>query len=277
VKRGMVIRLPGGAPEPIIQSFVALLPALVAVTLTWLLVHVLGLDLHGLVAVLARPLVAAGDSLPGMMGIALVDSCFWLLGVHPSAVLSVAKPVWMQMLTENQSAAAAGLPLPHVAPRETYLAFVWFGGSGGTLALPFLMWRARSKTLRTVGRAAALPALFNINEPILFGVPVVMNRALAIPFVVAPLVSVTLTYVAFTFDLVSRPRLDFPWTLPAPLCAWLTTRGDPRAVALVFLNILISAAIFWPFVRRYDLELAARESAAASSGDPTATTAATKG
>ncbi|MEW5854375.1 MAG: PTS transporter subunit EIIC [Myxococcota bacterium] len=259
VQKKLVIRLPGGAPEPIIQSFIALLPALVSVTIVWLVVHVAGFDLHGVVTMLARPLVKAGDSYLGMIGIVLIDSVFWLMGVHPSAVLSVAKPVWFQMLGENQIAATAGAPLPHIAPRETYLAFIWFGGSGGTLVLPFLMWRAKSAVLRTVGRAAAVPSLFNINEPILFGVPIVMNRALAVPFVLAPVVSVTLTYFAFSLNLVDRPRLDFPWTLPAPVCAWLTTRGDPRALILLTLNILSSALIFWPYVRRYDRELAEKE------------------
>lgn len=266
VKRKLVIRLPGNAPEPIIQSFIALLPALVSVTAVWMVVHVLGFSIHDLVTTLARPLVSAGDSLPAMLSVTLVDSVFWLMGVHPSAVLSVAKPVWFQMLGENQVAATAGLPLPHIAPRETYLAFIWFGGSGGTLVLPFLMWRAKSAVLRTVGRAAALPALFNINEPILFGVPIVMNRALAVPFILAPVCSATLTYLAMTWGLVDRPRLDFPWTLPAPICAWLTTRGDWRAVVLLSINIAMSALIFWPFVRKYDRELAAKEAEKAEPG-----------
>ncbi|MBI5498286.1 MAG: PTS sugar transporter subunit IIC [Deltaproteobacteria bacterium] len=264
VARNLVIRLPGGAPEPIVQSFISLLPALVSITSTWLIVHVLGFDVHEVVTTLARPLVTAGDSWFAMVSIALVDSVFWLLGVHPSAVLSVAKPVWFQMLGENQVAAAAGQALPHIAPRETYLAFVWFGGSGGTLAVPFLMWRAKSATLRSIGRAAAVPALFNINEPILFGVPIVMNRRMVVPFIVGPLISVTLTYFALTLGLVERPRLDFPWTLPAPLCAWLTTRGDWKAVVLVLVNIACSALVFWPFIRRYDRELAEKEAAQAA-------------
>jgi PTS system cellobiose-specific IIC component len=260
VARRLVIRLPAGVPEPIIQSFMAFIPGLVAVSLTWLIIHAIGFDLHEAISNVVRPMVRAGNSYLAMVSVALVDSVFWLLGVHPTSVLSVAKPVWLQRINENISAAGNHTPLPHIAPRETYLSFVWFGGSGGTLILPFLLWRAKSSLLRAIARAAIVPAFFNINEPILFGIPVVLNRGLAVPFISGPLVSVTLAYLALSNGWVSPPHNDCPWTMPAPIYAFVTTH-DWRAVILLGLNMFLSALIYWPFLRRYDRELADKEAA----------------
>lgn len=266
--RRWTIRLPGGAPDAIVNSFASIIPGFVSVTAVWLVVHVAGLDVVGLLAGLIAPLVGATDSLPGVLLLCLVDSVMWLLGVHPMAVLAAAKPLWLSMLTVNQEAAAAGLPLPHVATREFFLWFVWQGGSGGTLAVALLLLRAKSAMLRTVGKLGFVPALFNINEPILFGAPIVMNPRLAAPFVLAPAVTATVAYTAMSLGLVARPRLDVLWTLPTPLGAFLTTGGDVPALVLQLVNLGIAAAIWWPFLRAYDRTLLAREPAPALAAAP---------
>jgi PTS system cellobiose-specific IIC component len=259
-RRKWTIRLPGGAPDAIVNSFASIVPGFASVTAVWLVVHVAGLDLVGLLAGLVAPLVGATDSLPGVLFLALTDSTMWLLGVHPMAVLAAAKPLWLSMLTANQEAAAAGLPLPHVATREFFLWFVWQGGSGGTLAVALLLLRAKSAMLKTVGRLGIVPALFNINEPILFGAPIVMNPRLAVPFVLAPLTSAATAFTAMSLGLVARPRLDVLWTLPAPLGAFLSTGGDAAALVLQLVNLALACAIWWPFLRAYDRALLARES-----------------
>lgn len=258
-KRKWTIRLPGGAPEAIVHSFASIVPGFVSVATTWAIVHLVGLDLVGLLAGLVAPLVGVTDSLFGVLALTLVDSFMWLLGVHPMAVLAAAKPLWLQMLASNMEAAAAGLPLPHVATREFFLWFVWQGGSGGTLAVALLLLKAKSAMLKTVGRLGIVPALFNINEPILFGAPIVMNPRLAIPFVLAPLVSAATAFTAMSLDLVARPRLDVLWTLPAPVGAFLSTGGDVRALVLQLVNLALAAGIWWPFLRAYDRTILARE------------------
>src|SRR6266571_8493467 len=117
------------------------------------------------------------------------------------------------------------------------------------------MLNARSRQLRLVGRAGIVPAIFNINEPLLFGAPVVMNGKLAPPFVAAPLIAVTLSWLAMRWGLVRAPYIEVVWTLPAPVGAYLSTGGDLRAVVLQLANLLIALAIWWPFVRRYDRAL----------------------
>ena len=261
-RRNWTIRLPGGAPDAIVKSFASIVPGFASVTASWLVVHVLGLDVVGLLAEAVRPLVGASDSLPGVLALVAVDSGMWMLGVHPMAVLAAVKPLWLSMLAANLEAAAGGGVPPHIATREFFLWFVWQGGSGGTLAAALLLLRAKSAQLRGVGKLALVPALFNINEPILFGLPVVLNPRLFVPFLAAPFASACTTYLAMSAGLVDRPRLDVLWTLPAPVGAYLTTGGDVRAVALELGNLALAAAIWWPFLRAYDREALRREQAA---------------
>ena len=268
VRRRWTVRLPPGTPEAVGRSLLALVPCLVCVSLVFVLVHVLGTDVIRMLSRAAVPLLHAVGSLPGVLGVVLLDSSLWLLGVHAGAVGASLRPLWEAMLLENMEAAAAGVALPHVAPLHFYLWFVWQGGSGAALALGLLLLRCRSAQLRSVGRLGLLPAVCNVNEPLLFGVPVVLNPALAVPFILAPLLSAAVAYSAFALDWVRRPTLEVPWTLPAPMGAFLTTGGDVRAVVLQVCTLALSVAVYWPFVRRYDARLLAEETRQGAGGLP---------
>jgi len=258
-RRNWGIKLGGGAPDVIVRSFAALLPSVTCVVLVWFVVHVLGIDLAGGISAIIRPLVHGGNSLPAVMIVVLVDSALWLVGVHGVSVLAAVRPLWLQALAENMAAASAGLPPPHVFTQEFFIWFVWQGGSGTTLAFALMLLFAKSKQLRLVGKAGIVPAIFNINEPLLFGAPVVMNGKLAPPFVLAPTVLVVLTWCAMRFGIVRPPYIEVVWTLPAPVGAYLSSGGDVKALALQLLNLAIAVIIWWPFVRRYDRELASSE------------------
>jgi len=258
-KRKWGIKLSGGAPDVVVRSFAALLPSVSCVVLVWFVVHVLGIDLAGGISAIIRPLVHGGNSLPAVLIVVLVDSALWLVGVHGVSVLAAVRPLWLQALAENMAAASAGLKPPHVFTQEFFIWFVWQGGSGTTLAFALMLLFARSKQLRLVGKAGIVPAIFNINEPLLFGAPVVMNGKLAAPFVAVPLVLVTITWCAMHFGLVQPPWIEVVWTLPAPVGAYLSSGGDPKALALQLINLAIAVIIWWPFVRRYDRELSSSE------------------
>jgi PTS system cellobiose-specific IIC component len=262
VQRNLVVRLPDSVPEAVARSFVSLVPALVAISSLWFIVHGLGVDLFAVIALLSRPLQAAGNSLPGILLIVLIDSVIWLFGIHAITILAVMKPIWLAMLTQNMEAALSGQPIPNLAPREFYIWFVWMGGSGASLALVLHMVRARSAQLRSIAKIGLVPALFNINDPIMFGVPVVMNPVLAVPFIVAPVVCAVTAFIAFSTGMVTRPHLDILWTLPAPIGAFGST-GDPRALLLLAVNLGSAFLIYAPFVRAYDARLRAQEQAAA--------------
>jgi cellobiose PTS system EIIC component len=258
-RRRWGIRLSGGAPDVVVRSFAAMLPATVCVLTVWLLVHVLGVDLVGGITALFRPLVHGGDSLAAVLVVILIDSSLWLVGVHALSVLAAVRPLWLSALTENMAAVSAGHAPPHVFTQEFFVWFIWQGGSGATLALALMLLFARSRQLRLIGRAGVVPAIFNINEPIIFGTPVVMNGKLAPPFVLAPAVMVTLTWLCMHFGLVRPPYIEVVWTLPAPIGAYLSTGGDVRAVVLQLVNLAIAVGIWWPFVRRYDRFLLSSE------------------
>lgn len=260
-RRQWGIKLSGGAPEVVVRSFAALLPTVTCVVAVWLVVHVAGIDLAGGIAALFRPLLLGGDSLAAVIIVVLIDSALWLVGVHGLSVLAAVRPLWLAALAENMAAASAGQRPTHVFTQEFFIWFTWQGGSGVTLAFALMLLFAKSKQLRLVGRAGIVPALFNINEPLLFGAPVVMNGKLAPPFVIAPAVLVTTSWLAMRFGFVRPPYIEVVWTLPAPVGAYLSTGGDGRAVLLQLANLAIALLIWWPFVRRYDRSLLAQEAA----------------
>lgn len=259
-QRRWVIRLPATVPPAISQPFASLVPALVVVLLVWTLFHLLGFDLFGfLISIFEPVLTKAGDSLPWVFVMVFLDSVLWLMGIHAVVLLALAKPIWLGLLQLNQEAAIAGLPLPHIAAWPFYNWFVWTGGSGAVLPLAFLMMRARSRSLRSVGKLSAPAVIFNINEPLLFGTPIVLNPIFAIPFFLAPAACATLSWIVLSAGWVTRPYILVPWTLPAPIGAFLAAGGDWRAVVLTLVNIAISGLIYWPFLRAYDRQVLARE------------------
>ena len=267
VRRNWTIRLPPTAPEVIVRAFIALVPTFAVITLTFAVVHIAGFDLVHSLELVAKPFLAVTGSLPAALAVVAVDSALWLLGVHATAALATLKPLWESMLIQNMEAAVHGQPvLPHIASQQFYLWFVWQGGSGMTLALAIHLLRARSSQLRGVGRVALIPALCNINEPVIFGVPIVLNPRLVVPFFAAPLLAAVTAYTAFHLHLVTRPFLETLWTLPAPIGAFLATGGDWRAIALQLLNLCVGVLVYWPYVRRYDRDLLARESGVPAAG-----------
>lgn len=261
-RRRLTLRLPDGVPPAIVRSFAALLPG-AALLIGALLLRLLDADLLAATDLLARPLVAVAGSFGGVILICLCDAGFYYFGVHPAGVLAALQPLWLSMLTENQAARLAGRALPHLATREFFLWFVWQGGSGGTLALLLCLLFARATSLKTTARLALVPAIFNINEPLLFGLPIVLNPTLLVPFLLGPIVSASVAYFAFSLSLVPRPVYEVLWTLPAPVGAFLAC-GSLRAVALELTTLTLTTMLWWPFVRHLDRARLSAEGAAAS-------------
>lgn len=264
VRRNWTFRLPEGVPLAVARSFASLLPAAAILSICWFFFHVVALDPFALMQrLVARPLALASNSLPAVLIIVMLDSVLWLFGIHAVAIMAALQPVWLQLITENMEAAALGEALPNIGAREFYIWFIWLGGSGASLCLPFLFWRARSAALRSVARLGLVPAICNINEPIIFGTPIVMNATLAVPFIGGPALAAAIAWAAFRLNWIARPHVIVPWTLPAPLGAYLTTGGDPKAILLMAVNLAIVTVFYWPFVRAYDRRLAEKEKAGA--------------
>jgi PTS system cellobiose-specific IIC component len=197
------------------------------------------------------PLGHMGDSLQALLAITLVETLLWTIGIHGPAVLAaIALPVYLSLQAQNTEAYRHGLPLPHIVTVSTFL-FVFPGGAGATLPVAVLLLRSRVGRIRAIARTSLLPALFNANEPLMFGLPVVLNPILALPFVVAPLVLGTVTYVAMAQGLVSAPVNYAPSSWSMPVGVWFAT-GDWRAMILALVNVALAFAIWAPFVAAYD-------------------------
>ncbi|MBD8074359.1 PTS sugar transporter subunit IIC [Bacillus cereus] len=254
-KNNVTIKMPEQVPPSVSRSFEALIPAAVVIIIMSLITVVFKVDLHYVVDKLAAPLVKAGDSYFGVIIPVFLITFFWSFGIHGVSVVgTVARPLWDVYLGKNGEAVASGAShFPFIAPEPFYQWFIWIGGSGATLGLVLAMIVfGRSKYSKALSRTCIVPGIFNINEPVIFGLPIVLNPILIIPFVITPLVTATIAYAATAMGFVTPTHIMPPWTLPAPIGAYLATGGDWRAIVLVFINIAISFLIYLPFFKMYD-------------------------
>lgn len=216
----------------------------------------LHVSLPGLIALALVPLAHLGDTYVALIVIVLIEMLLWTAGVHGPAVLAAAvTPVYLTMQMQNAQAFGAHHSLPYIVVVSLFL-FVFPGGSGATLPLAIMFARSRVPRLRKLGRITLLPALFNINEPLLFGAPVVFNPYLAVPFVIAPLVLATFTYAVVAEGWVARAAFYVPSSIPSVVSVYLATQ-DVRAIGLVLANVVLAGAIYYPFVRAYERHVSA--------------------
>ncbi|SHK70933.1 PTS system, cellobiose-specific IIC component [Clostridium cavendishii DSM 21758] len=255
-ERNLTIKMPKEVPTSVANSFAALIPAVFIIVPIWIIRDLFNFDIQANILKLFMPLVTAGNSLPGILIPILLISLLWSCGIHGDSVVgTVARPIWLAMLDANVAAQAAGQPIPNIAPEPFFQWFIWIGGSGATIGLVLLMLFSKSKYLKDIGRACLIPGVCNINEPVIFGAPIMLNPLLMIPFVVGPLICGCITYFAMALNLVARPVILAPWTLPAPIGAYLATGGDWRAIILVLVNIAITTIIYFPFLKAYEQKL----------------------
>ena len=198
-----------------------------------------------------KPIAYLGDSYVALVLIVAIETLLWTAGVHgPALLAAVVTPVYLTMQAQNTHAYYAHVPLPFVVVVSLFL-FVFPGGAGATLPLAAMLAVSRVPRLRRVGRVTLIPALFNINDPLLFGTPVVFNPYFVVPFVGAPLVLATVTYAAVAWGLVARAAFYVPSSVPSVVGAYLAT-WDVRSIALVAFNVVLAGVIYYPFVRAYE-------------------------
>lgn len=253
-KSGFKIKMPEQVPESVARSFEVLTPTLVVLVLIGSITYYLGFNWHAFIGQIVSPLVKASDTLPSVLILVFLITFFWSFGIHGVSIIgSLARPLWLTLLDQNSAALAAGQALPAVAAEPFYQWFIWIGGSGCTIGLTILMaFRARSAYVKSLGKTVLLPSVFNINEPVIFGCPIVLNPILIIPFVLTPMICATIAWFATSLGLVGAVTVTAPWTLPGPIGAFLATNGDIRAAILNILLIILSIVIYYPFFRLYD-------------------------
>ena len=223
-QNNITIRLPKEVPTGVARSFEILIPVLaIILTLHPLNLFIeaqLGMIIPEAIMSLVKPLVAASDTLPAILLSVLVCQVLWFAGIHGALIVTgIMNPFWMANLSVNQAAMAAGTAIPHIYVQGFWDHYLLIGGVGSTLPLALMLLRSKAVHLRTIGRMGVVPGVFNINEPILFGAPIIMNPLFFLPFVLVPMVNATLAYFALKLDLVSRVVSMTPWTTPAPIGA----------------------------------------------------------
>lgn len=265
-EKKITIKMPEGVPPEVSNSFAALLPALVIILLFWVLRHFLNFDISALLSKLLMPLkdVLAGNSLIGGLITVFLITFFWALGIHGPAIMGpVIRPIWDVSIAENMTEFTNGVVasnLPNIFTEQFLQWFVWIGGAGTTLALVVLFLTSKSKYLKSLGRLSLLPGLFNINEPIIFGAPIVMNPVLAIPFILAPLVLTTLSYFLTITGVIPLMMARLPFTMPSPVAAVMSTNWNLMAGVLVIINFIIALVIYYPFFKMFEKQQLSKES-----------------
>lgn len=265
MNRNWTIKMPDGVPPEVVNSFIALIPTAFIILIFWSIKYLFGFDINGFISSLLMPFkdVLAGNSFLGGMFTVFLICFFWILGIHGPAIMGpVIRPFWDISIAENMEAFANGASayaLPNIFTEQFIQWFVWIGGSGATLALVFLFLRSKSEYLKSLGKLSILPGLFNINEPIIFGAPIVMNPILAIPFIIAPLVMTSLAYVLTVSNFIPMMMARLPFTVVSPIAAWISTNWNIFAGGLVIVNFLISLAIYYPFFKVFEKQQIQKE------------------
>ncbi len=204
----------------------------------------------GLTAAL-HPLARLGDTWSALIVITALETLLWTFGIHgPATLAAVVTPVYLTLQFQNTAAFSAHRPLPHIVVVSLFL-FVFPGGAGATLPVAALFAISKVPRLRTLGRLTIVPAIFNINEPLIFGTPIAMNPFFVVPFTLVPLLLATLSWLAVAHGAVARPAFYMPSMIPSLVSTFLATL-DWRAVVLMVVNLLIALAVYLPFVRAYE-------------------------
>lgn len=266
-KKGWQIKMPDGVPPAVAKSFAALIPAIITL-FVFLIVNaimtgIFHANLHDLVyEVIQKPLMGLGSGLPATLIALFFTQFLWFFGLHGQIIVnSVMDPIWNTLMLENLDAYKAGEALPHIITKPFMEVFtVGLGGSGMTLAVVILMaFFVKSQQSKDVGRLALAPGIFNVNEPVIFGLPIVMNATIFIPWLLAPLIVTALNYFVMAIGLVPAPTgVSVPWTVPIIINGILATNSILGGL-LQIVDFIIVGIIWFPFLKMLDKQQTAAE------------------
>jgi PTS system cellobiose-specific IIC component len=246
----LVVRMPANVPPAVFQSFLSLSPLFFLVIAFWLARFVLGFDINAVVQKAFSPLVFALNTLPGILAYAFLVTMLWSTGINGDNTLDVVvAPIFLHYLSENVTAMTQGQPLPYVTAYGFFSAFVNVGGTGATIALALILWRSRDAGFRKVSRLSLPTQIFQINEPIFFGLPIVLNPLFMIPYVLNALILTACSYLLMHWNVIHRPFVNVPWTTPPIIGHYLVTGGDWRAAVWGVVSIGIAMAVYFPFAK----------------------------
>ena len=270
--KGWVIKMPDGVPPAVTQSFAALIPSAFAMFFFFVVYLVFSATdyqyAHNFIyKILQAPLMGFGQSLIFEPIYQFLSTLFWFFGINgPAVTNTVFNPIHLALTAENLEAFKQGATLPNIFTGPFGDFFGNFGGGGSTLSLVFLMvFFGKSERMKKLGRLAIIPGIFGINEMIIFGLPVVLNPLIVIPFILTPLVNTILSTIATLIGLIPYTTgAALPWTTPFFFSGWLAT-GSIVAGLFQIVLIIIGMCIYYPFFRVIDKQYLHEEHQAANS------------
>lgn len=246
----IVVKLPENVPPIVYESFLSLIPLFFLVLVFWVIRFVLGVDIDHLVQGAFKPLVFALNTLPGILCYAFLVTVLWSVGINgDNAMDAIVAPIFLQYLTANVEAIGHGLPLPYVTAYGFFTAFVNVGGTGATIALALVMWNSKEPGYRKVSRLSLPTQIFQINEPIFFGFPIVLNPVFMVPYILNALILTASTYLLMQWGVIHKPFVNVPWTTPPIIGHYLVTGGDWKAAVWGVVSIGIAMVVYYPFAK----------------------------
>lgn len=268
MEKKLTIRLPDSVPVMVGESFGALLPlvmnAVLAVIIANLSLGIGGKVFPAFVMGLLAPAISTMDTLPALLIVVFLTQFLWFFGLHGPSITSA---VWASFAiayeAENMANYAAGAPVEHIFTFGLFYAVLQVTGSGLTLGLVIMMMRSKAQSLKSIGTVGIVPTLFGINEPIIFGAPIILNPFLFIPFVFGPLIITIITYLSMTSGLVGKPIAGPPGFLPPGVGAFIMTL-DWKCVALVFVNLILMTIFYYPFFKMMEADELKKEQSGAA-------------
>lgn len=258
IKHDITIKMPKEVPGTIAQSFRDIFAfsfsVLICLVIDVVVRKTLQVPFASFVSTVLSPLFSAVDTYPG---IALIESCvalFQFMGIHGSSVVMQPLNVALYDNTAINLATYQAGGHPNIALTGDFTNFFGgLGGSGVTFVVPFiLMFLMHSKQLKAVGRASVVPVVFGVNEPVLFGMPIVLNPYLFVPYLVAPAANAVITKLFIDFIGMNAPMYNLPWALPGPIGAFLTTGMQPISLVCIAVLLAVDFVIYYPFCKAYD-------------------------
>ncbi|WP_017471254.1 PTS cellobiose transporter subunit IIC [Amphibacillus jilinensis] len=272
VSKNFTIKMPAGVPSAVSRSFSALIP--ITFTLTIFLAIRIIFDYtpfetvqNFIYTVIQEPLTALGSGLPATLIAVLLIQVFWFFGLHGQIIInSVLDPIWYTLNDQNYQAFQAGEELPNIVTKQFIDTFiVGIGGSGMTLAVLIAIFVvAKSRQMRELGKLGIGSGVFNVNEPVIFGLPIIMNPLVIIPWLLAPVIVAAVTYFSMSIGFVPKPSgVIVYWTTPPVLSGYLATGNHIMGGVMQLINMGIVFMIWLPFLKVMDKQYYEKEKNAA--------------
>ncbi|EHP8787502.1 PTS sugar transporter subunit IIC [Salmonella enterica subsp. enterica serovar Infantis] len=259
--RGWSIRLPEEVPVMTRNGFQILIPLLVIMlsisVMNALMLQATGRILPQLISEALQPLIVASDTLTAVLISLFICNLLWFVGIHGALIVTgIMNPFWLTYLFENQRALAMDeAVLPHIYLQGFWDFYLLIGGIGSTLPLVFMAMRSRSRQLKSVGKIGLLPSLFNINEPILFGFPIIMNPVFLLPFIFVPLINACIAWYLTQLGVLDRAVAMLPWSMPSPLGAAWSANGSWKNMCMCLFAIFNAWMLYRPFFKVHERQL----------------------